>query len=235
MTQPIPSRRGQDRPRLLDLFCCSGGAGAGYAAAGFDVDGVDIVHRPRYPFGFRQGDAVEHLAALIASGKIERYTFVHASPPCQAYCAITKGTHRDRENNHPRLYEPVRDLLAQTQVPYVIENPAARPDVVLCGQMFGLGVLRHRNFETGNWFTLAIPHVKHRGRVRGWRHGAYFEGPYIAAYGKGGGKGEVPEIQAAMGITWTDVREELTEAIPPAYTEWLGRAYLTQQETTVAA
>jgi hypothetical protein len=108
-------------------------------------------------------------------------------------------------------------------VPYVIENPAARADVVLCGEMFGLGVLRHRNMELGGWST---ERPAHRGYVRGWRHGVYRDGPYIAAYGNGGGKGEVSEIQRAMGIDWTDDRKELTEAIPPAYTEWIGRRFL---------
>lgn len=214
------------RPALLDLFCCSGGAGAGYARAGFEVTGVDIVERPRYPYTFVQGDALEYLAGLISSGEIRRYALVHASPPCRAYCAITKGTNARLKVEHPRLYEPTRDLLAVSGVPHVIENPAARPDVVLCGDMFDLGVIRHRRFELGGWFTLVPPHTRHRGRVRGHRHGESHQGPYVAAYGKGGGKATVPEMQAAMGIDWTDVHEELTEALPPAYAEWIGTAYL---------
>lgn len=200
----------------------------GYHRAGFRVIGVDIAPRPRYPFTFVQGDALAYLEMLIRSGLIDRFSLVHGSPPCQAYCAITKGTHKGRDNGHPELYEPTRELLEQTGIPYVIENPAARADVVLCGEMFGLGVIRHRNMELGGWTADQPKHVKHRGRVRGWRHGEYFEGPYIAAYGKGGGKGEVPEIQQAMGIDWTDEREELIEAIPPAYTEWIGRQFLAQ-------
>lgn len=217
-----------DRPLLLDLFCCSGGAGVGYHRAGFRVIGVDIAPRPRYPFTFVQGDALAYLRMLIRDGLIGRFTLIHASPPCQAYCAITKGTHKNRATDHPELYEPTRELLEKTGVPYVIENPAARPDVVLCGEMFGLGVIRHRNLELGGWSTEQPQHIKHRGRVRGWRHGEYFDGPYIAAYGNGGGKGDVPEIQQAMGIHWTDEREELIEAIPPAYAEWIGRQFLAQ-------
>lgn len=216
------------KPRLLDLFCCSGGASVGYARAGFDVIGVDLADRPRYPFEFIQGDAVEYLARIIATGQVADYDLIHASPPCQAYCSLTKGTHRDRPNTHPELYEPIRDLLDASGVPAVIENPAARPDVILCGESFGLGVIRHRNFELINWFSMALPHAPHRGRVRGWRHGEYFKGPYVAAYGKGGGKGDVAELQAAMGIDWTDVRAELVEAIPPAYTQWLGEQALDQ-------
>jgi hypothetical protein len=134
------------------------------------------------------------------------------------------GTHED-------LVAPTRELLDGTGLPYVIEQPIGRAQIrkhlTLCGEMFGLGVIRHRNFEAGGWTTMQPAHVPHRGRVRGYRHGRYFDGPYVAPYGSGGGKATVPEMQAAMGITWTDVREELTEAIPPAYTEWIGRQFLT--------
>jgi hypothetical protein len=96
--------------------------------------------------------------------------------------------------------------------------------------MFGLGVLRHRNFELGGWRVRKPVHPRHRGYVRGWRHGEYRDGPYVAAYGSGGGKATVPEMQEAMGVTWTDEREELTEAIPPAYAEWIGRAFLNRED-----
>ncbi|MEU4095282.1 DNA methylase [Streptomyces sp. NPDC026673] len=232
MTQPTPSRRGLTRPRLLDLFSCAGGAAMGYHRAGFDVDGVDIAHRPNYPFPYHRGDALERLAALIASGEIERYAFVHASPPCQAGCALTVGTNASQGwgGTHVDLVAPTRELLNATGLPYVIEQPngraAIRKDLSLCGEMFGLGVLRHRNFELGRWTVARPAHPRHRGFVRGYRHGVYRDGPYVAPYGSGGGKATVPEMQAAMGITWTDVREELTEAIPPAYTQWIGRTYL---------
>ncbi|MFC9916334.1 DNA methylase [Streptomyces sp. NPDC127197] len=219
-------------PRLLDLFSCSGGAGVGYRRAGFAVDGCDIAPRPNYPFPYHQGDALEYLAHLIDSGEIERYTMVHASPPCQDKCALTVGTNRSRGwgGTHEDLVAPTRDLLDKTGLPYVIEQPNGRAeirkDVTLCGEMFGLGVIRHRNFELGGWSTPKPVHVPHRGRVRGCRHGKWYDGPYVAAYGNGGGKPSIAELQQAMGIDWTDVREELTEAIPPAYGEWIGRAYL---------
>jgi DNA (cytosine-5)-methyltransferase 1 len=69
----------------------------------------------------------------------------------------------------------------------------------------------------------APAHKPHRGRVRGWRHGTYYDGPYVAVYGDGGGKGSVQEWQAAMGIDWTDDRKAIAEAIPPAFTEHIGR------------
>jgi hypothetical protein len=219
------------RPRLLDLFCCAGGASVGYARAGFDVTGIDIADRPRYPYPLLQVDALAALSLLIKSGGVKRYALVHASPPCQADCALTQGTNRaTRGQLHPRLLPPLRRLLVRAGVPYVIEQPNGgapiRKDVRLCGEMFGLGVLRHRNFELGGWAVQQPDHIAHRGFVRGMRHGVWREGPYVAAYGDGGGKASVTEMQQAMGIDWTDARPELTEAIPPAYTHWLGTAHL---------
>lgn len=231
MTQPTLFRREDGRrPFLLDLFCCAGGAGMGYRRAGFDVVGVDIAPRPNYPFTFHQGDALAYLAALITSGEIRRFAAVHASPPCQAGCALTVGTNASQGwgGTHLDLVPPTRTLLEQTGLPYVIEQPNGRAeirkDLWLCGEMFSLGVLRHRNFELGGWTIEQPAHPKHRGRVRGYRHGRFYDGPYVAAYGSGGGKATVAEMQQAMGIGWTDVREELTEAIPPAFSEHIGRA-----------
>ncbi|WP_328894922.1 DNA methylase [Streptomyces sp. NBC_00236] len=227
-------------PRVLDLFSCAGGAATGYHRAGFNIDGVDIAARPNYPFPMHRGDALERLAHLITTGEIERYTLVHASPPCQAQCALTVGTNRSQGwgGLHDDLVAPTRELLERTGLPYVIEQPngraTIRKDLSLCGEMFGLGVLRHRNFELGNWTTPRPTHRVHRGYVRGHRHGIYREGPYVAPYGSGGGKASVPEMQTAMGITWTDVREELTEAIPLAYTKWIGTAFLTCRQEVLA-
>ncbi|MFC8450597.1 DNA methylase [Kitasatospora sp. NPDC057223] len=211
--------------RILDAFCCAGGAGTGYNLAGFDVTGIDIRPRPNYPYRFVQGDAVEYIRAHGAE-----YDLIHTSPPCQAGCALTVGTNTAMGwgTAHVDLVAATRDAAEATGRPYVIEQPngraAVRKDISLCGEMFGLGVLRHRNFELGGWTMPSPAHRPHRGRVRGWRHGQYFDGPYVAAYGSGGGKASILEMQQAMGITWTDVREELTEAIPPAYTELIGRA-----------
>lgn len=204
------------RPRLLDLFCCAGGAGMGYYRAGFDVVGVDMALQPNYPFEFHQGDALEYLAAHG-----HEFDAIHASPPCQGYTAL-KAVHG---NEWPLLIEPVRDLLEATGKPYVIENVQGAPlrrDLTLCGEMFGLGVIRHRYFELGRWSMPVPQHKPHRGRVAGWRHGKYHDGPYFAVYGNGGGKGSVQQWQTAMGIDWTRDRHELAEAIPPAYTHHIG-------------
>ncbi|MFJ9727986.1 DNA methylase [Streptomyces sp. NPDC101209] len=234
MTEPTDIRRVRlPRPRLLDLFSCAGGAAMGYHRAGFTVHGCDIAHRPHYPFPYHWGDALAYLAHLITTGEIRRYAFVHASPPCQDKCSLTVGTNASQGwgGTHVDLVAPIRTLLEASGLPYVIEQPNGRADIrkdlTLCGEMFGLGVIRHRNFELGGWSIERPAHVPHRGRVRGWRHGRFHDGPYVAAYGNGGGKPSVAELQAALGIDWTDVREELTEAIPPAYTEHIGRAYLT--------
>ncbi|KOU62345.1 DNA cytosine methyltransferase [Streptomyces sp. IGB124] len=239
MTHTTDIRREGHRPALLDLFCCAGGAGMGYHRAGYDVIGVDIRPRPNYPFTFIQGDALAVVADLISSGEIRRFAAAHASPPCQGKCALTVGTNQAMGwgGAHIDLVAPTRKLLDASGLPYVIEQPDGkadvRKDITLCGEQFGLGVLRHRNFELGGWTATQPKHVRHRGYVRGWRHGEYRDGPYVAAYGSGGGKATVAEMQTAMGIHWTDVREELTEAIPPAYSEWLGRAFRTR--TTVGA
>lgn len=215
---------GVNQPVLLDLFCGAGGAAAGYAKAGFWVIGVDTVLQPRYPFHFIQDDALEFLE------RRERWircgiTAIHASPPCQKHSALTKGTNKGRE--YGDFLAETRELLDMLGLPYVIENVAGAPmrkDLMLCGEMFGLRVLRHRYFEFGGGLVPPrIEHPEHRGRVVGCRHGEWFDGPYFAVYGDGGGKGTVKQWQDAMGIDWTDVRKEIAEAIPPAYTEFIGK------------
>jgi len=217
------------RPKLLDLFCGAGGAGMGYHLAGFDVVGVDLNPMPNYPFEFHQGDALDYLKAHWFE-----FDALHSSPPCQASSALTKGTNAGRE--YPQLIPATRSAFHATGLPglpTVIENVQGsdlRRDLTLCGEMFGLAVIRHRYFEVN--FPVAQPgHVAHRGRVAGMRHGEWFTGPYFAVYGDGGGKGTVAQWQAAMGIEWTNVRKEIAEAIPPAYTEWLGAQMLAHIES----
>lgn len=214
---------------VLDLCCCAGGAAMGYYLAGFDVTGVDIAPRPNYPFRFVQGDAITY-ARMNGSD----YDFIHASWPCQHRAAITKGTNQRLRDTYPDLLPEGREAMLATGRPWVIETTEARPDIVLCGTQFDLPILRHRRFEVHGWTPLAPPHTPHKGRVRGWRHGKFYEGDYLAVYGKGGGKATVPEMQAALGIGWTDVHEELTEAIPPAYTQFLGEQAAVQLMAAVS-
>ena len=215
-----------DRPLLLDLFCGAGGAAMGYHRAGFDVVGVDINPQPNYPFRFIRADSLRVLQDFFEHSRPWQgnVAAVHASPPCQASCTLIKGNQRATADNHADLIPQTRELLEALGLPTVIENvqgAKVRRDLTLCGEMFGLGVIRHRYFECS--FPVVQPrHMPHRGRVRGWRHGQFFDGPYVAVYGDGGGKGSVAEWQAAMGIDWTVVRSEIAEAIPPAYTEHVG-------------
>lgn len=214
-----------ERPKLLDLFCCQGGASMGYHRAGFEVVGVDIDPQPRYPFQFHQADAIEFVREHG-----HEFDAIHASPPCQHDCTLTAGTNAGRFQ-YPDLLTDTRDMLIGLRKPYVLEQPPGRAskrmrvDLTLCGEMFGLSVIRHRNFE------ISVPmkrpaHIKHRGRVAGMRHGVWYEGPYFAVYGQGGGKGTVEQWQQAMGIDWTRDRRGLAEAIPPAYTEYIGSQFL---------
>src|SRR5438309_7313460 len=142
------------KPRILDLFCCAGGAGVGYSKAGFEVVGVDIKPQPNYPLPFVQGDALKLDPKFIAL-----FDAVHASPPCQSYSDLAKRN--GNADAWPRLIEPVRKMLIRSGCPYIIENVEGAPllnPVVLCGTMFpGLRVLRHRLFES-NFLMTALPH-----------------------------------------------------------------------------
>ena len=222
---------GNNRPRLLDLFCCAGGAAMGYHEAGFDVVGVDISPQRNYPFPFIQADVLAFDTEFLKS-----FDAIHASPPCQAYSDLAaRNGHRAK---WPRLIEPVREMLASTERPYIIENVEGAPlrdYVVLCGTMFeGLRVLRHRLFET-TFPLLTPPHGKHpKVHTRDRRK---------AHYGKtnewtdlvqvtGGGNCSIAAAKDAMGIDWM-LKRELNEAIPPAYTRFVGTA-LRQHLTATA-
>ena len=139
------------KPRILDLFCGAGGCSVGYERAGFDVVGVDIAPQPNYPFGFVQADALAALEVV----PLTTVDAIHASPPCQAFSLATLYHGRENAEKYPDLIEPVRKLLLDTGLPFVIENVPGAPirhDVLLCGEMFGLRVHRHRYFETHGVF-----------------------------------------------------------------------------------
>jgi DNA (cytosine-5)-methyltransferase 1 len=217
-------RKSVGKPRLLDLFCCAGGASVGYSRAGFAVVGVDIVSQPNYPFEFIQADALSLDPKFIAS-----FDAVHASPPCQAYSDLAKRN----GNGHkwPRLIEPIRKMLVRSGLPYVIENVDGAPllnPTVLCGTMFPkLRVLRHRLFET-NFMILAPPHRRHPkvhtfdrrkshyGKTDEWKD-------FVQV--TGGGNCTLAAAREAMGIDWM-TKGEINESIPPAYAEFVGRQLL---------
>jgi DNA (cytosine-5)-methyltransferase 1 len=199
--------------RLLDTFCCAGGASMGYHRAGFAVTGVDIVTHPRYPFPFFQRDAVDFI-----KNHGHKFAAIAASPPCQAYTNAQKI----QKNEHPDLIAPTREALLATGKPYVIENVRGAPlidPVELCGCMFpALNVYRPRLFEMP-WYTGPRPeHRTHTERVTKMGRKPQ-PGERMHVVGNFSG---VPEARKAMGIDWM-TRDELREAIPPAYTEWIGR------------
>ena len=211
--QLISERGGAKRkPRLLDLFCCAGGAGVGYSKAGFEVVGVDIDRQPRYPLPIIRSNALcldpEFLATFDA---------IHASPPCQSYSDLAK---RNRNADAwPRLIEPVRKMLILSGLPYVIENVEGAPLInpaVLCGTMFnGLRVIRHRLFET-NFPILTPPHGRHPiCHTFDKRKGQYGKTNEMRDFVSvnGGGNCSVAAARDAMGITWM-TKNELHEAIP---------------------
>lgn len=220
-----------NRPALLDLCCKAGGMSEGYHRAGFDVVGVDIAPQPNYPFRFIRADALEYLRECGGC-----FDAISASFPCQKFAQVQSlskarnGSYRE----HPDLITPGRELLKAAGKPYVIENVPGAPlenPAMLCGSMFpGLRVYRHRLFET-NWFLLTPPHSPHRDCTPSAGNGKSPKG-FISVCGNGGVKGmNAQEILAywrgAMGIDWM-TREELAEAIPPAFAEFIGRQLIEQ-------
>ena len=217
------------RPTILDLFCGAGGAGEGYRRAGFDVIGVDIAPQPNHPegMGFLQGDALDFVAKNWRD-----FDAIHASPPCQRYLNLG-GVNRaqGRTYEHPDLIAETRRLLIASGLPYVIENvqdarKQLRNPARLCGTSFGRPLRRHRLFETN--FSAYGKRCEHHLFTEpkywtGWRpNGEVRLSTVVQVYGNAGGREHWP---AAMGIDWMTPKE-MSEAIPPDYTEWIGRQLL---------
>lgn len=231
--------------RILDTFCCEGCAATGYDRAGFDVTGVDLFPKfaKRYPFTFHAADAIEFIREHG-----HKYDAIHASPPCQAYTRGNAG----RITSWPKLIKPTREALLATGKPYVIENvkdaaPELIDPVTLCGCMFDLQTVdtddvtihlqRPRLFETNWGLTAPRPcdHSEHE-----WVAGAYGgarRDKYEAKYVRKGGY--VPRdkavVKSLLGVTHDVTWNGLFEAIPPAYTEHIGRQLAAHLVSEVAA
>lgn len=216
MTRPfkpiLPEHPGA--PWILDAFCGAGGASVGYWLAGFNVVGVDIIDFKRYPFSLIVDDALAVLRDLRDGGNVHGHPFaaIHASPPCQAFTEAWKI----RQNDHPDLIGPTRDLLGQIGLPYIIENVEGAPlidPVLFCGSMFpSLRTYRHRLFETS--FVMPEPyHPPHTHKTTKMGRPPKPD-EYMHVVGHFAG---VQQAREAMGIPWMS-RNELKEAIPPAYT-----------------
>jgi DNA (cytosine-5)-methyltransferase 1 len=227
---------------LIDLFCCAGGAAMGYHRAGFEVFGVDKEPQPRYPFWFHQGDALNVLDTLLSGYPVlfrhpdgrERemligdFVAAHASPPCQLFTAYRRKGHGVGDG-YLNLIPETRGMLEMTLLPWIIENveqakSELRDPVRVCGSSFELDVRRHRLFESNvpltvppcdhSWQTPRFTPASNRTNLRRTVEVGVWRIPL--------------DVQRkAMGIEWMELRE-LSEAIPPAYTEWLGRQLLDQ-------
>ena len=214
-----------ERPILLDLFSGAGGAAIGYDRAGFEVVGVDRAPQPRYPFEFVQAEWDEPLMILPGLWERDDRPFaIHASPPCQRYAKITKVHGREVVDTHPDLVDEVREHLLMLDVPFVLENVEGAPltnTVTLCGSAFGLGVRRHRLFEVYPEPPLLVPPCAHDG----------YAVPVYGHTGQGANRDRernrgrtngIADWRRAMGIDTPMTADEIAEAVPPAYTEFLG-------------
>jgi DNA (cytosine-5)-methyltransferase 1 len=220
--------------KLLDLFCGAGGCSMGYAHAGFDVVGVDLEPQPDYPFEFHQADAM--------SFPLDGFDAIHASPPCQGETSL-RVLHQDRE--YERLLVPTLERFAELDVPWIVENvdnaeaPAHIYKVRLCGSSFGLRVRRHRWFWSN--VGLLVPPCDHRSQtgrllgVYGNSDGAHEEGFKHPGRKRGPRQATTVEARQVMGMPWVTKRRGLTNAIPPAYTEYLGRQLRDHIEREAAA
>ena len=241
------------RPKLLDLFCCAGGAAMGYHRAGFDVVGVDLTPQPNYPFDFTNGNALNLLAHLLTGGRVSTsrhpwghfeladFDAIHASPPCQGYLnlgAVNRALGREYE--HATLIPATRELLEATGKPYVIENVEdAKKEMVdparICGTGLGLPLRRHRLFESNVPLTgVACDHGRFTEKRywTGWRpNGEHRLSTVVQIYGNAGGREHWP---AALGVDWMTAKE-MTECIPPAYSEHIGRQLLAHIRAEAAA
>lgn len=217
---------------VLDLYCGAGGSSVGILNAGAScIIGWDIAPQRDYPFFFMQANALNLTRDFLEHMGIK---FIWASPPCQQYSQANQHL-RQKGRKYPDLIGATRDLLSESGVPWCMENvPGAplRADINLCGEMFKLKVIRHRNFEISGFKATPLAHRKHQGLAK--------DGCYVTVAGNGGndaehnytllngmeGASQLKVWQSAMGIEWIRDRKHLREAVPPAYSEYIFRQFL---------
>lgn len=208
--------------KALDLFCGAGGASVGLHEAGFMVYGVDHLFHLEYPFlsHFRLAD-VRHLSP----NGISKFDFIWASPPCQAYTRQTIHLRR-QGRNYADLIDQTRHLLLSAGKPFVIENVPGAPlrrDLMLCGEMFGLRVIRHRYFEIHGFRVPQSVHPKHKGKSTSNNNPS---GYYYTVTGHNTCNGSIANWQKAMGINWITNKKMLAQAVPPKYARYIGKAFI---------
>ena len=217
------------RPKLLDLYCAAGGAAKGYHDAGFALVGVDINPQPHYPYEFIQRDCL-----ALDRDFLRQFAAIHASPPCQSYTRKSADWGRKRTHwiEHPDLIDATRDMLVASGLPYVIENVVGAPmraDLTLCGTMFGLRIIKHRQFECSFPVFALLPACDHSDVYNPW---------------SGAGR-SADKLREAQGTPWipmsggasrkAGVTGDLFNAIPPAFTKFIGGQLLAHLEQRKAA
>lgn len=221
------------KPRCLDLFSGAGGAGYGYQEAGFHVTGVDLEPQPNYIGDeFWQMDALEFCKTV----DLTHFDLIHASPPCQEHVALSVNRWGKDSARWGDLIAPTRQLLEGSGVPYVIENVVGAPlrdPIKLTGEMFGLTTSRPRLFELGGWWTMSLPAQRRQkdavavyGKADGRRLWTREDGTELRAWSS------LEEGREALGVPWMQTELEIREAIPPAYTQWIGERFLEQAKVT---
>ena len=215
--------------KVLDLFCGAGGAAKGISqtkSKEIEIMGIDIIPQPEYPFYFEKGDVMQ-----ILNDSAKGWDFIWASPPCQAY---SEGGNKESRKKYPKLIEPLREMLLKTGAPFVIENvPKAplRKDLMLCGEMFGLKIIRHRIFEIHGFKCAQPKHLKHKGKVSTGEYQGVYTGGRCGCFGNKELRnklkvGTIKQWQNAMGITHITDRKAIAESVPPAYSQYIFSQFL---------
>lgn len=204
----------------------------GLSRAGFKVIGIDIKPQPEYPFKFKQEDALKLRISFL-----RQFDFIWASPPCQAFSTASKFNQVKKKRVYPDLIDKTRKMLLRAGKPFVIENvPLApiRKDLLLCGEMFGLKVIRHRHFEIEGFICRQPGHIKHRGVCINSNHkkGGYYRNPKGYYYTVTGHDMGAKVYGKALGINWIKKVDTITQCVPPAYSKYIGREFIKWKRKT---